>query len=139
MLGGIRKSFGAPDRELIDGRDLLQRRYAISPAQKINREDPELAHRKSETGQHHELRKVPARNKMVLRPVNRKILAPAWLVFHRTAVGQGNSLLINRHYRPLDTFLPSARSAKSVCRWSARSSPPSHRCIPLDRSAASSC
>src|SRR6185369_13868942 len=138
MLGGIRKSFGAPDRELIDGRDLLQRRYAISPAQKINREDPELAHRKSETGQHHELRKVPARNKMILRPVNRKILAPAWLVFHRTAVGQGNSLLVNRH-RPLDTSLPSARSAKSVYRSNVRSLPLSHRCIPIDRSAASSC
>src|SRR6266508_1940260 len=88
VLFGISEDQRLADLQFVEFGDLPDRRAPAPPAYEVLHDDPELADDEGETGQDHELREVATRDVMVLRPVNREVLAPLGLFRKRTAVGR---------------------------------------------------
>src|SRR5262249_33295801 len=75
----IREDEGAAHRQIVDRCDARDRQHAAVPAPPVLEADPQLAKRERGAREHHELHEVAALDVLVLRPIDRKILAPGRL------------------------------------------------------------
>src|SRR5215510_14766649 len=95
-LFGISEDQRLADLQFVEYGDLPDRRLSAPPSYEVLHDDPELADDESEAGQDQELREVATRDVMILRPINREVLAPLGLFRKWTAVGRNCDLFAVR-------------------------------------------
>jgi hypothetical protein len=85
VLAGVQERSRLSDGNVPNPGDRARPDPGVLASERLER-DPRLARDEGAADQHHELGEVPTRDVVVLRGVDREVLAPLWLLFGRAAV-----------------------------------------------------
>src|SRR5215467_4313509 len=118
----IMKKFGSSHRKLIHASDVLKRRLPASPPQSAQEHNPRLANEESETCNHHEFREIAAGAIIVLRRINRELLAPVRLLRSGSIIRRDDFRACHFHSpSPQRRFRPAKGCLRVGCRrWARR-------------------